>query len=592
MKKGIVLLIVFSILVLFIAVYKQNLKPKVNPQKESCFVCHKDIHMDTAHPVDQIGCIVCHHGNPYTTNEAQAHKGLIKNPADLRYAAETCGKCHKEQVEQVETSLMATNRGIISAVLHKFGYADKLSSDITVKDLYEGKYKENKAIQYFEKNCGACHLYKPYGQGPTKEIQERGGGCLDCHATWVKGNPHVELTTHISDATCVKCHNRSGRIGLSYFGHYETEEYGTPFMDGGPSHYNILGSPDRYYLDLPPDVHYAKAHMSCIDCHTMSDTMGLGLHYKNMTQQVGITCKDCHEPHFVQVPPNSLALKLAFLNGKVPLKAGDFAAIEERTGEIIYNVQLLDGKAMFFSKKTGKVIPIPLVNNKPYHTFAGHKDLSCQACHSAWAPQCYGCHIVNFEGLKQLNWIKYKDTPGAYAELNSYVRFETPQLAFDPHGKVMPVEPGCQDFITIFNKDFKFVKSIRGLSVATIDPHTTQLQSRSCEDCHHDPRTMGFGTGNLSFNPYSKQFKFSPTFDSKASGLGDVPLDMIVNEQGKQMQSFPVKGERAFNKDELIKIYEVGQCIVCHKSYEDPIYRDFLKSYKLFLEHKAPCNIK
>jgi hypothetical protein len=67
---------------------------------------------------------------------------------------------------------------------------------------------------------------------------------------------------------------------------------------------------------------------------------------------------------------------------------------------------------------------------------------------------------------------------------------------------------------------------------------------------------------------------------------------MIVNEHGKQMQSFPIKGERAFNKDELIKIYEVGQCIVCHKSYDDPIYRDFSKSYKLFLEHKTPCNIK
>ena len=55
------------------------------------------------------------------------------------------------------------------------------------------------------------------------------------------------------------------------------------------------------------------------------------------------------------------------------------------------------GTVMLLSKVTGKVHPVPqlatLVKQPEGHDSAHLTKLECYACHTAWAPTCYGCHI-------------------------------------------------------------------------------------------------------------------------------------------------------------------------------------------------------
>jgi hypothetical protein len=46
------------------------------------------------------------------------------------------------------------------------------------------------------------------------------------------------------------------------------------------------------------------------------------------------------------------------------------------------------------------------------HEMKSHERLSCDSCHTSWAPQCYGCHIEYYPQEKQWDHLKQKRTPG------------------------------------------------------------------------------------------------------------------------------------------------------------------------------------
>jgi len=79
-----------------------------------------------------------------------------------------------------------------------------------------------------------------------------------------------QMTTHIPTSQCARCHNRSGRIGLSYQGLMESDRYGTPFQEGRFNKTRL--SALRSVIHMVPDIHFEKG-MHCIDCHTSWDVM-------------------------------------------------------------------------------------------------------------------------------------------------------------------------------------------------------------------------------------------------------------------------------------------------------------------------------
>jgi hypothetical protein len=529
---------------------------------EMCLSCHKDEQPDPAHAAQMLGCSPCHLGDPKAIDKDKAHKGMVLNPGDLRVAQQTCGKegCHPADVHKVKNSLMATNRGILATLLYYWGERDNQNAEITVEQLIKSG-ETSLALDYYRKLCATCHLWKPKNNlpGAPQFYNDQGGGCSACHYIPVKGDPqttvmdfedkeasgkkpHPLISKKVPDDNCIRCHNRSGRIGVSYTGIFEAEGYGTPYEEGQPSAKRLPGG--RFYLELAEDVHHKKG-MSCIDCHTREEIMGDGTQYAHYEEQLEISCTGCHST-----------------------KPG-----LTRKGRKLTNVsQDKDGQFVLTGRNDDQVRPLRPPKQDAC-AYPGHQRLSCESCHATWVPQCYGCHARRDARETHLDKLTVKETPGWWLEGRSYIRYEQPMLAVW-QDKVVIVTPGCQDMVTLIDKEGNITGGFNRFTMAAINPHTTQAKGRPCKDCHASTKTIGLGQGTVTKK--DGKWQFYPVDQGVETLHGrTVPLDAFVTIDGKQLQHGSRPDLRPFNAEELHRILRVGLCLPCHKSYDDPAYRNY-----------------
>ncbi len=413
------LVLLFGIGLLLVALVKEGLRKRASQvpvttsgQVEMCLSCHQE-RPEKVHSREVIGCSPCHGGDPLRIDKHLAHRGLIKNPADLRVVDYTCGapSCHPEMPERVKKSLMATNRGIINTLRRYWGEIPenpRFREEDDVAVLLNEKSVSSLALDYFRKLCGSCHLWFEKGKFPDF-LGEKGGGCVACHLVpGPKEAKHPRLTRKIPIQNCVRCHNRSGRIGLTYQGLYEDEGYGTPYIEGD------FGEPflvdGRFVREIPADVHF-KAGLVCIDCHLAEETMGDGKAYTHFEESVEIECVTCH--------------------------GGDGTT---RKGRKVSGVKKQGNQLVFITKIDAKVLPLKAPDAlKCRHKV--HRRLSCQACHASRVPQCFGCHVRRDPRQTQLDKISGQETPGAWEEFRSYQRLEEPTLGLKGD-KIVILVPG------------------------------------------------------------------------------------------------------------------------------------------------------
>ena len=555
---------------------------------ESCLNCHKNTtNIDNFHKIKDMGCASCHGGNKEASSKQEAHKNMVLNPARLEHAKIFCAKCHKDIVNRVSKSIMNTQSGILSVLKYQFKESKSIVKTKGIKELKEKPTsKQTLAESHFSKLCAACHINQK--EEDFKKIPKRGGGCMDCHRESEKkskftlnGFNHPKFTTRIKNQTCLKCHNRSNRIGLSYIGKFESEGY-NHFRGGRVD--NKLDI-HRSFYKLPPDIHHSSGKLSCIDCHTEVGVMGDGKEHLHMEGGVDISCRDCHNPKFVDATSYPLAIKLAFINGKVPIPK-EKVAITKQKNTPLYNLQKIDNSIKFFRKSDGKEIKLPLLKGT-YHSQTFHKRLDCSACHSQWIPSCYGCHEVYIKNGKQFDWIKHKKTKGQWQELRSYLRYEDNTLAIGYNGKIMPSAPGCQVIMNIYENNGTYKHLFDSLAYAAWSPHTIG-KSKKCKSCHNSSSALGLGKG--IFKNTKNGLKFKPYFNSIKSGFNfDFNIDALVDLNGTQNQSFSREKARAFNKKEIEKITNAYRCIICHNRWDDKIYKDFNKSKEMFYNKKSKC---
>lgn len=391
----------------------------MNGQVDMCLSCHNE-RLDSAHGREVMGCHVCHQGNPLAGTVAEAHEGVLKNPGDLHIAHKTCGitGCHPGEVSRARRSLMATNRGIISALRYYWQETDDHNEDITVEHLEKGNMK-SPAIDYFRKLCGTCHTGMEKGAFPGF-LARKGGGCTACHATEPlkkdagKGVAHVRIIRAVASENCIRCHNRSGRIGLTYTGRYESEGYGAPYQEGDLSSKQMEDG--RYYKELPEDVHHA-AGMVCADCHTQKEIMGDGHNYAHLGQQLEVKCTTCHADRD--------ALERALKVAGVPYSIWKHDM--QKGGIPRINIVEVERKLFIRGLTDNKLHPL---HNPPADQCLQpvHRRLSCQACHSTWVPQCYGCHVRYTKAEQQADRISGANTWGKWTEFKSMQRFGAPPL--------------------------------------------------------------------------------------------------------------------------------------------------------------------
>lgn len=530
---------------------------------DMCLSCHKEEKLDPAHDVQVIGCAACHLGDPLAITKDKAHTGMVMNPGDLHHVEKTCSVegCHPVDAHKVKNSLMATNRGILGTLLYYWGESDFQDTDLTVEELLAGG-KTSLALDYFRKLCGTCHLWKQKNDlpGAPDFFNEKGGGCSACHFQMPEGKQnsretltadtatiktdkkiHPLITAKVDQTQCIRCHNRSGRVGLSYIGIFESEGYGTPYEKGAMSTQQLPGA--RFYLEIADDIHHRKG-MQCIDCHTRNEIMGDGTSYAHYEQQLEISCTVCH------ADSPGTTRKGTRLNNL------------SESGEPISLIGKLDKKVR------------PLNPPKPgVCDFQAHKRLTCESCHSTWVPQCYGCHVKQDKRKTHLDKLTLEETAGMWEEGRSYIRYEKPMLGVWGD-EIVIVTPGCQDIVTLVDEKGQDSGGFNRFTMAAINPHTTQEQGRGCVDCHASPKTVGLGEGTV----YEKDGKL--VFNSLEQGVDTtngktVPFDAWVTIDGKQLQHGSRADVRPFDGKELEKILRVGLCVGCHDGYDDPVWKNY-----------------
>ncbi|MDQ7784104.1 MAG: hypothetical protein RDU20_14565 [Desulfomonilaceae bacterium] len=597
---------------------------------ERCLTCHFGIEdLSASHPNSVFGCVICHGGNGPDLTVRGAHLGLRggRNPASLDLAHISCGSsestvgtCHSrredpllDRTRNVPRSLMATNAGIMSILRYQWGVDETVKPAYAVRSVTDGTIALEEippettpdgrfsiVESHFRKFCAACHLWSPR----HRENMGRLEGCPACHAPYEEGgryrggDPTVNrnevghaathtITNLIPDDRCRACHNRSGRIGLNYHGQMESAQYGTPFVRGGLNDETL--SDGRFFLRLTPDIHHEKG-MACIDCHTGQDTMGDGRIHLEMKDQIEIRCEDCHggytSPPKTTVVRKDDPLVQALIRSSPHVKPADGEVILLTSkGRPLPNVSRKGDKFVLKGKLTGKEHPVSIITGKRNgHTIKGHERLECDSCHSAWSPQCYGCHQVLDFGHEGLDHLTGRKTPGRWAEGRTYFRFERNILGINSRGRIGILVPGCQVWNTVVDRqgkvmppyDSKIMRLKSGhtsVAMGPTHPHTSRTEVPRCVDCHLDAKALGLGEGRLVPAKPGEKLGTQPVYDSKGSGLKIAfPIDAVVDTDGTVLQGTSHEISRGFNAEEIKRIVGIGPCLACHDRYDDPVW--------------------
>jgi len=625
----------------------KEIRPALTGRVERCLTCHDGIEeISPSHPVDAFGCVTCHGGDGRGVTVEIAHRGLIggRNPSDLAVIDQTCakpgGQCHagrtfsvQNSADRVRSGVMATMSGVIAGLRYSWaaqpssiaryasvgvkasrgGTDNRIAGLLTIPLMspipginptdargFSIQFSGEAADDQWRKFCARCHLWSKREEGPSAHSS----GCAACHAlyntnatyegmdpTLPKDKPGYarqhRLTTHVPVEQCLRCHNRSGRIGLSYTGLQEADGYGTPYRQGRPDLAALSGGRD--VRRLVPDVHFEKG-LACVDCHTGNDVMGDGRIYSHMRDQVEIRCTDCHgtpndpPPTRLQGPEDEEALwrartlKLSGIEGKE-------VGLTQR-GTPLLNLWKENGRMILQGKLDQKEHPCPVITGSVTHRIPGHGPdrMECSACHTRWAPQCYGCHDYRRQGEPMLDSMLGIETAGMWQETRDYYRFEKPVLGVSSRGRVSVFMPGCQVVYTELGPDnqpvpgrdkmvFRGPGFGHGIISTPISPHATRAEVRSCRECHADPKTLGLGQGFFTAGRDWDENFFTSLVKPEINPMG-FAWETLTDPRGRPLAASTHPGARPFNQEELKRILRVAPCLPCHGRYDDPIWEN------------------
>jgi hypothetical protein len=401
---------------------------------------------------------------------------------------------------------------------------------------------EEAIYTYLRTDCQRCHVGV---KGRDKRGDYRGMGCSSCHIPYnnaglYEGNDKTvkrdepghsmvhsiqssrktkvvvngKVYSGIPHETCVSCHNRGKRIGVSFQGLMEFP-YGSPYDEKGNKQPKLH---TKYYQYIKSDVHHRlesrdgnpEGGLLCQDCHTTTSAHGNGNITGTLLANVEIECADCHgtaqmypwelpigwSDEFNDAPAQgegrgtATELPKSYQYGTVyaPEDGYLLSARGNPYGNVVRKgdkVLVHSASGLDFEVPTLKSLALAEKWRNPERAVAAKiratkhtEKLECYSCHSSWAPQCYGCHVkVDFSGNKKAtDWIAAGSTnfpnghtaesmrgvepptaPGvAYgktSENRSYLRWENPVLGINGEGRVSPIIPGCQQITSVVAPD-------------------------------------------------------------------------------------------------------------------------------------------
>ena len=370
--------------------------------------------------------------------------------------------------------------------------------------------------------CSACHI--PYNnaglyEGGDKTVKRDEKGHAMVHSIQSSRKAKVmangKVYSGIPHETCVSCHNRGKRIGVSFQGLMEFP-YGSPFNKKGKKQPKLH---TKYYQFIKDDIHHRlksregnpEGGLLCQDCHTTTSMHGNGNITGTLLANVEIECSDCHgtaKKYPWELPlgwgdefgnevngqksrglsTEPLATHAKF-STTYPAKDGYLLTARGNP----FNNVVREGEKVIVHSASGLDFEVPTLKSlartnkwrNPAKAVSAKiqasshmEKIECYGCHSAWAPQCYGCHVkIDFSGDKKAtDWVAAGNThfanghtaesmrgvkppvaPGvAYgktSENRSYLRWENPVLGINGEGRVSPIIPGCQQITSVVAPD-------------------------------------------------------------------------------------------------------------------------------------------
>ncbi len=567
--------------------------------QERCVSCHAGLEPASA---SHSGCVSCHGGDATAADKERAHGGLygLSNASHPVRWERGCGGCHQHQLERVQTSQMYTNSGMIAQIQATWEgetpgtvYA---SRDARLPGL-DGQPLEHRAVsqhdhlsgELYRKFCSRCHVAR---QNEGLDDAGHPAGCAACHwpygddATYRGGDPTMRGKspygrTHALQGlppmqACFRCHQRSGRMALSYQGLIDGNNGLVPTRGGLPAQ---PGSDERSFVHVAPDVHFL-AGMECIDCHTSREIMGEGYASADMRGQLEIRCEDCHgdglrPPAFASVVREHEAPVRESRQYGHPIRPGTRVALTSK-GRPFSNVFAQEGQVVLATKRAGKLLRSPVITGSAEHRVVGHERLDCVACHSRSVVQCYGCHTRYDKREGGWDFVQDRETPGAFSETEDYRTLYPFPLALDARGRVAPVTPGCQTFVTVVEADGsksldEHVAAYKGkpqLRFAAFSGHNTGKRAVGCAECHGNPAFLGFGQHVLERGAVKSTLLCERNPKKALDGF-------LGMQDGKVVAHAAITraGARPLDDPEVRRALAVNLCLVCHDRASDPIYR-------------------
>jgi predicted CXXCH cytochrome family protein len=424
-------------------------------------------------------------------------------------------------VSSVGHSLMNTGRGMVGVTRFALGEQASPAGSEGLSGL-----GRTPADSLLRKLCAGCHLGN---EGAVLIAQAP--GCLACHLQ--AGTPHPRLTARVGDECCFPCHARSSRIALSYAGLAEVDD--EALRTESPERLARLQD-GRLVEREAPDVHHT-AGLGCIDCHTRTDLMGTGGGASHEEQAVDIQCTDCHANRAPRKRRSELPTP-SYLS--VP---GDEVLVTERHGTPLWHIEVGKGKLLLHRKLNSGAVEIPAYTAHSHPLEAQHRRLTCSACHSQWAPQCYRCHVSFDLAGSQWDYLEQRATPGRWREERSRdIRNDLPPLGTTADGRIAPFVPGM--ILSVTHPDWPKARLRRLFS--PIAPHTTG-KARSCRSCHQSPEALGLGQGRLARDG---GWRFEPAAPVLADGL---PADAWTGLDGRH-GDVTRTGARPLTRAEMLRI--------------------------------------
>jgi len=508
---------------------------------------------------------------------------MVLIPGNLSDAKETCGKCHQEELNKLNSSLMTTNSGLVAVDKFIFGEADSPNDQYHIKDI-----KNSLADKHIRDLCANCHLgaeKTTYGE-ITQE--SRGGGCNACHLNYspeaktdlenyltsnkkVLPKFHPSTTVFVNNTHCFGCHSRSSRISTNYEGLQETllNEADITNISG----YKVLED-ERVYKNLDEDVHHTKG-LLCIDCHSSHEVMGNGKSYTHAEDAVALQCSDCHykeKPNTIPYDSLDTESLLVFLHRDYK-HSDKQILIAEKDGHPLVNTYVdSTGNAFLISKNDGSVHNLK-PQSKVCSRDKAHENVSCSACHSSWTSRCIGCHNQYDDNEpRAFDLLDKKYVKGQWKEYVSEFSSSKPALGVREHKGGKLIEPAIPGMILTIDKGSFTGNTGSDISFhrlyAPNSPHTTTKQVRDCKSCHSDAATLGYGKGSLAYGMKKGKGTWVFTPEYALNSHDNLPEDAwipFLKNVDKEVVNSTRTDFRPFNVEEQKRLLLVGACLQCHK---------------------------